>query len=104
MRRFLQHVLPRGFVKIRHFGLLAAGNVNSKLAVARGILDQRQHGDTLEPPPSSSVDIPALDWRALFLRLTGVDLGQCPDCGGALVAEAFLDAPWTARAPPRESS
>ncbi len=32
IRRFLQHVLPRGFVKIRHFGLLAPGNVNGKLA------------------------------------------------------------------------
>jgi hypothetical protein len=104
MRRLLQHVLPRGFVKIRHFGLLAAGNVNTKLAVARGTLEQRQHGDTVEPPSSSSVDIPALDWRALFLRLTGVDLGQCPDCGGALATEALLDTPWAARAPPPESS
>jgi hypothetical protein len=104
IRRFLQHVLPRGFVKIRHFGLLAAGNVNTKLAVARETLEQRQHGDTVEPLPSSSVEIPTLDWRALFLRLTGVDLGQCPDCGGALVAEALLVTPWAARAPPQESS
>lgn len=103
MRRFLQHVLPRGFVKIRHFGLLAAGNVNTKLAVARGTLEQRQRGDTVVPPPSSSVDIPALDWRALFLRLTGVDLGLCPDCGGPLVAEALHDTPRAARAPPPES-
>jgi hypothetical protein len=50
------------------------------------------------------VDIPTLDWRTLFLHLTGVDLGQCPDCGGALVAEALFDTPWAARAPPPESS
>ena len=104
MRRFLQHVLPRGFVKIRHFGLLAAGNVNTKLAVARAALEQRQRGATAEAPPSSSVDIPALDWRALFLRLTGVDLGQCPDCGGDLVAEALIDTPRAARAPPPGSA
>jgi Putative transposase len=104
MRRFLQHVLPRGFVKIRHFGLLAAGNVNTKLAVARAALEQRQPHDTPEASPSSSSDIPALDWRALFLRLTGVDLGQCPHCGGHLVAEALVDTPRTARAPPPESA
>ena len=31
MRRFLLHVLPKGFVRIRHFGLLASVNVGSKL-------------------------------------------------------------------------
>jgi hypothetical protein len=104
MRRFLQHVLPGGFVKIRHFGLLAAGNVNTKLAVAREALDQRRRGAAIEPPPPSTADIPSLDWRALFLRLTGVDLGQCPDCGGELIAEALHDTPRAARAPPPESS
>jgi hypothetical protein len=29
--RFLQHILPKGFVKIRHFGLMSSGNVNGKL-------------------------------------------------------------------------
>ena len=38
IRRFLLHVLPGGFVKIRHFGLMASGNVNSRLAVARRLL------------------------------------------------------------------
>jgi hypothetical protein len=104
MRRFLQHVLPGGFVKIRHFGLLAASNVNTKLAVARGALEQRQRGETIEPPPSSMADLPALDWRALLLRLTGVDRGQCPDCGGELITEALHDTQREARAPPPESS
>jgi Putative transposase len=35
IRRFLLHVLPAGFVKIRHYGLLAAANVNTKLETAR---------------------------------------------------------------------
>ena len=38
IRRFLLHVLPARFVKMRHFGLLAAGNVNTKLARARTLL------------------------------------------------------------------
>jgi hypothetical protein len=95
--RFLQHVLPHGFVKIRHFGLLAAGNVNTKLAAASAALAQRQE----EPAPlRASYAIAALDWRALFQRLTGIDLEVCPDCGGSMIAEPLLEAPGQARAPP----
>lgn len=45
LRRFLLHVLPAGFVKMRHFGLLAAGNVNTKLARARSLLEKRVTGE-----------------------------------------------------------
>ena len=38
IRRFLLHVLPEGFHKIRHYGLLAAGNLKSKLELARRAL------------------------------------------------------------------
>jgi Putative transposase len=36
--RFLQHILPKGFVKIRPFGLMSSGNVSSKLERARALL------------------------------------------------------------------
>jgi hypothetical protein len=36
LRRWVQHVLPRGFVKVRHYGLLANGRREEKLAVCRG--------------------------------------------------------------------
>jgi len=92
IRRFLLHVLPRGFVKIRHFGLLAPANVNGKLVVARRRLvptaDPRAPlaaapaiaalvalaVDTAESPPSPQ-------WRDLFRELTGIDLGRCSVCG-----------------------
>jgi hypothetical protein len=38
LRRFLQHVLPRGFVKVRHYGLLANGGRAAKLARCRWLL------------------------------------------------------------------
>jgi hypothetical protein len=101
MRRFLQHVLPLGFVKIRHFGLLAAGNVNTKLAAARAAL-QQQRG---QRKPAASTGAPSLptvapDWRALFHRLTGIDLDVCPDCGGAVTAQPLLGGALEARGPP----
>jgi len=44
IRRFLQHVLPSGFVKIRHYGLLPPANVNTKLPIALRLMS---------PPPAS---------------------------------------------------
>jgi hypothetical protein len=38
LRRFLQHVLPKGFVKVRHYGLLANGQRQGKLALCRWLL------------------------------------------------------------------
>jgi hypothetical protein len=37
--RFLEHILPKGFIKIRHFGLLAPANVNDRLERAKRLLD-----------------------------------------------------------------
>ena len=105
MRRFLQHVLPRGFVKIRHFGLLAAGNVNTKLAAARAAIERPQdQRKPVETAPEPSVPIVELDWRALFHRLTGIDLGLCPDCGGVVAVEPLREGAWSARAPPQGTS
>lgn len=100
IRRFLLHVLPNGFVKIRHFGLLAPGNVNTKLEAARRLLMPAP--DPLpapQPDPKTTLAvIPALialvaaayaagepppppAWIDLFFRLTGIDLTRCRVCG-----------------------
>jgi len=95
IRRFLDHVLPAGFTKIRHFGLLAAGNVNTKLAQAKKLLAQTQtanHDHNNESPCSSCPDggersddtTANTCWQDLMLRLTGVDPRLCPQCGAAL--------------------
>lgn len=104
MRRFLLHVLPRGFVKIRHFGLYAAGNVHSKLAAARTAVEIRnqQPSENARLPPAEV--IAALDWRALFRKLTGIDLGTCSTCGGPMVSQPFTVARSSARSPPLDSS
>lgn len=107
IRRFLQHVLPRGFVKIRHYGLLAAGNINTKLAAARAALEASAPADVVPPAaqpdsaPRTDADPPS--WQDLFRELTGIDLRRCPVCEGPLVI-APLPPLGVARAPPSGAS
>lgn len=91
MARFLQHVLPKGFVKIRHYGLMASSNATTKLEAARLHLEAQgaAKGDTRDA---------AETWLELHERLTGRDLAACPRCKvGRLVRtellpdHAFLD-------------
>ena len=77
IRRFLQHVVPTGFVRIRHYGLWASSNVHTKLPVAR----QRLGGDEPAPTPDAGDALPDADWRQLLAALTGIDLAVCPACG-----------------------
>ena len=97
LRRFLQHVLPDGFVKLRHYGLLAPGNVNTRLASARKLLEERSP-PTAPPPPAPVAPARIESWRELLLRLTGIDVTQCPKCGGVLTSAPL------ARVPPKDTS
>jgi hypothetical protein len=99
MRRFLLHVLPAGFVKIRHYGLVAAANVNTKLETARRCLsdvDDTAEGEPVLPeaPPS---------WRDQLLTLTGIDLLVCPACGNRSMERRPLDDSTTSPRPPDTS-
>jgi len=67
IRRFLLHVLPRGFMRIRHFGLLANRCRASKLEQCRHALAQ--------PPPTPQ---PIESAPQAMLRLTGIDVLLCP--------------------------
>jgi hypothetical protein len=78
VRRFLLHVLPAGFVKIRHYGLVAAANVTTKLEMARRCLLNPDHD---EVPKTPRPETPP-SWRDLVFALTGIDLLVCPVCGG----------------------
>src|SRR6266508_2548783 len=70
IRRFLLHVVPDGFVRIRHFGLLANRTRHAKLARCRALL---------APPPASAA--PRRESvQALMLRLTGRDIARCAVC------------------------
>jgi len=71
LRRFTLHVLPRGFNRIRHYGLLANRSKRVLLAQARAALDTPapEH----ESPPPESV-------RAFWKRIAGIDIERCSHC------------------------
>lgn len=72
LRRFLLHVLPRGFVRIRHYGLLANSVRRERIALCRRLLDV---------PVEAAPPAPRESWEELLLRLTGQDAMRCPRCG-----------------------
>lgn len=89
--RFLQHVLPRGFVKIRHYGLHAPANATTRLETARRVIEAPRpeladaSPDTAAATPADNPEpLPVEDWRALLRRLTGIDPSRCKRCGGPL--------------------
>lgn len=84
IRRFLLHVLPDQFRKIRHYGLIAPSNVPTRLATAQRLtaaLPRRALRAASEPPPVAP----------------STDDARCPACGGALVREVLHPA----RPPPQ---
>jgi hypothetical protein len=87
IRRFLLHVLPKGFVRIRHYGLSAARNVHTKLAAARHRLDP-ELAELAQTAPLAAETRP---WWERFREHTGIDLMACPSCGnGRLVRRQVL--------------
>jgi len=78
IRRFLNHVLPKGFRKIRHYGLLASSNVHTKLEIARSLL----RGSSTDAHAGRPLAL-AADWQDLYEKLTGIDIGICPACKSA---------------------
>ena len=92
---------------LMHFGLYAAGSVHSKLAAARTAIENRNHppSENSQPPLAPPAqEIAAPDWRALFQKLTGIDLGTCSSCGGPMLSLPLADTRPSARAPPLDSS
>ena len=79
LRRFVQHVLPKRFVKIRHYGLYASSHVDTTLATARTLLTPST-SPTSDPTPTSSPTTTTTPDETKTPR-------ACPSCGtGSLVA------------------
>ena len=93
IRRFLLHVLPDGFLRIRHYGFLAPRYRQAKLAVYRRLLGVVLTLTGIIPPQDKP------DYRDVYEKLTGQSLRDCPACHrGQIVVIAFL--PTSDRPPP----
>ncbi|MHB8077575.1 IS91 family transposase [Desulfosporosinus fructosivorans] len=69
IRRFLIHILPGRFMKIRHYGLLGNRNKNTKLKICK----QLTHTPLITKEKPSTLQ--------LIQKITGLDLSKCPNCG-----------------------
>ena len=93
IRRFLIHVLPDGFHRIRHYGLLASAARKTNIAKIRSLLGVQPADQTAEPEPEPVA-------TPLTLR------EPCPCCGGNMrIIEIFRrgQKPMS-RAPPQEQA
>jgi len=90
MRRFLLHILPHGFFKIRYYGILASRNHRTDLALCQRLL---------QVAVNLADQTPTLSWEDLMLELFDIDVRRCPACGkGRLVTKQMI--PWNSHAPP----
>jgi hypothetical protein len=71
IRRFLLHMLPEGFQKIRYFGFMANRHHAQSLSLCRRLLGSNS------PSPSTPQ---VKDWKERYRELTGEDLNVCPAC------------------------
>ena len=67
--RFMQHVLPSGFKRMRHYGLLAPAAKTTRLALARKLLAM--------PAANAQAREDALDFMR---RVAAIDIARCPHC------------------------
>jgi hypothetical protein len=86
VRRFLLHVLPRGFHRIRHYGLLAGATRKAHLEQARRLLG-------VAPPPDKDAPDESADVRP-----------PCPCCGGHVVIVETFERWRQPRAPPNSTA
>jgi len=71
IRRFLLHILPEGFMKIRHFGFLSNRRKKENMQLCRELI-----GDNSPAPKQEKKTA-----EELMLELTGIDIARCPCCG-----------------------
>lgn len=89
IRRFLLHILPKGFCKIRYYGFLAPRNRKSEFAKIQKLLNV------------SPLSTPILSWQELLFARTGIDPNKCPSCEtGQMIPQQILK-PQRLRAPPK---
>jgi hypothetical protein len=92
IRRFLLHVLPSGFHRIRHYGLIANTTRKDNLARARELLMSRKPEDATDAEMNSADTVDGGDESVTYV---------CPDCGAPMLIIETFERSQLPRAPPR---
>lgn len=71
IRRFLMHVLPKGFVRLRHYGILSCRVKKDKMTLCRNLLGCRQYLSKLR----------GMNTEQVMMALYHIDICNCPECG-----------------------
>ena len=85
IRRFLMHVLPKGFHRIRHYGLLANGNRVRLIAKARELLAMAPHEPEANPAQTAKLAMPPE---------AATTPCRCPRCGNRMVITLIFAHRW----------
>ena len=85
IRRFLAHVLPGKFIRIRHFGLLGSRGKKKNIETARKLLGMESAVEVIKPE----------DFKQFLTRIIGVNLDTCTQCkkGNLIKIELILPHP-----------
>jgi len=94
IRRFLLHVLPDRFVKIRHYGLLANRRRKDNIALCRELLGSCK-------VETKDKDLP-LTWQEHLLKISGVDVTKCPVCKKGNMVRVEVLYPSRCNGPPQK--
>jgi hypothetical protein len=92
IRRFLLHILPERFVRIRHFGLLANRNRKVAIAACREFLGTSK--------TTAKDDSRQETWQEQLVRICGIDVTACPVCHKGRLFRVALLNPLRCNSPP----
>jgi len=91
IRRFLLHVLPARYVRIRHFGLLANRKRKDNIAACRKMIDSSK--------PVTKENARIETWQEQLLRICGIDVTTCPVCQKGRMCTIALLLPYRCHSP-----
>ncbi len=84
IRRYLLHILPSGFMKIRYYGFLASANKKESIPLIQRLIE----------PNFKTTEKQEETIQEIMLRLTGSDISRCPECGkGEMICTGDLQVP-----------
>jgi hypothetical protein len=91
IRRFLLHVLPPRYVRIRHFGLLANRKRKNNISLCRQILRDTK--------PETQPNTREETWQEQLFRICGIDVTLCPVCQKGRMCRVELLLPYRCHNP-----